>query len=155
MKIGRGGALLVVTVAALAGCGSQPPAGTTSSVVQSVTTTRPSSEKPKPPLTIVGTVDFYGPNDRSKNMFACAGAGEYSDIATGAAVIVFDDTGEQLAMGELGSGAPNNGFCTFSWSAKVPSGLGKYAYEVTNRGKHVLDEGDAKNGVLVPTLRIG
>lgn len=68
----------------------------------------------------------------------CRGQGGYSDIQTGTQVIVYDASGKQLAVGQLGLGAAADAFdCIYPFVVTgVPVGDGgPYSVEVSHRGK--------------------
>lgn len=72
----------------------------------------------------------------------CAVGGGYSDIRAGAQVVVTDDAGRTLALGQLGDGTlrlPDlehwgTRSCVFPFSVQVPGGHDFYGVEVTHRG---------------------
>jgi len=68
----------------------------------------------------------------------CSGTGGYDDIATGAQVVISDDSGKTLQIVSLGVGMPDNPdlttSCSFTFTATVPAGKGFYGVEVTHRG---------------------
>lgn len=72
----------------------------------------------------------------------CTVGGGYADIRSGAQVVVTDDGGKTIALGELGGGTlllPDldtwgTRSCVFSFSVQVPGGHDFYGVEVTHRG---------------------
>lgn len=84
----------------------------------------------------------------------CMGDGGYGDIAPGAQVTIYDNTGTMLAIGELGDGSVIRlGECTFTFEVpNVPAGHNLYQIEVSHRGKIAFTEQDGKLGLVSLTL---
>jgi hypothetical protein len=95
---------------------------------------------------------------------SCSGAGGYSDITPGAAVIVKDVQGQTVATGALQVGYPATTTmsmpaigisatpyvyaCSLAFSVpKVPAGLERYTVTVSHRGTQVVTEADARQSV--------
>ena len=109
-----------------------------------------SSDAPK-------TFDFKGrlalfstsPSDGS----TCSGQGGYSDITAGSSVTVYGFEGQVLGTGYLNAGEPLPGFCDFPFTVPdVAVGEGFYLYQVTNRGKILVNEQTAVTGSISATL---
>jgi hypothetical protein len=67
----------------------------------------------------------------------CTGAGGYSDIKTGAEVVISDDGGKTLAISSLTAPMLSGdvaGRCIFGFAADVPPGKHFYSVTVTHRG---------------------
>jgi len=72
----------------------------------------------------------------------CAVDGGYADIRAGAQVVVTDDAGKTLALGQLGDGKltlPDpqewgTRSCAFPFTVQAPGGHSFYGVEVTHRG---------------------
>jgi hypothetical protein len=84
---------------------------------------------------------------------ACAGSGGYSDISSGAAVTIADQTGTVIATGQLGDGhadvsdAGSPIDCVFSFTVpNVPDGKTFYGVTVSHRGAIQFSADRAKGG---------
>ena len=76
----------------------------------------------------------------------------YSDIASGASVVISDDKANTLAITDLGAGNFDaNGVCVFDFTASVPAGKGFYGISVTHRGTVKFSEADVRH----PALTLG
>lgn len=71
----------------------------------------------------------------------CKGLDGYSDIAGGTPVVVADETGKTIAVGQLDTGVPQGSnpsvqasSCDFSFSVTVPDGRPFYSVTVSHRG---------------------
>ncbi|MEV7121714.1 hypothetical protein [Kitasatospora griseola] len=84
----------------------------------------------------------------------CAGSGGYSDIRTGAAVTVYNESGTVLATGTLGPGSPKGAHgCVFTVTvSEVPKGPKFYQVEISHRGKINLSSGEAEAGLFGASL---
>lgn len=78
--------------------------------------------------------------DRETKGALCWGSGGYSDISSGALVVIRDATGAQVGLGELGSGRSTTDdllpYCEFPFEVEgIPSGEGMLTVEVGRRGQ--------------------
>lgn len=80
----------------------------------------------------------------------CLGSGGYDDIRGGAPVVVFDDKGKKVGIGELEDGrASSTVRCVFNFTVDdVPVGGTIYSIEVSHRGEMPFKRADAKELAL-------
>jgi len=125
MKQLTGAALAAILL--LAGCGksSNEPAATSGSPTPAT-------------FTITGTVTVQwapfksDPDDGGD----CVTEGGYSDIRTGAQVVVKDESSTIVSLGMLDPGHTQSRQCVFGFTvADIPEGKKFYAVEVTHRGQ--------------------
>lgn len=84
---------------------------------------------------------------------ACAGSGGYDDLATGAQVVVTDNTARTIAVGTVTGSAAKGDFCLLTFDVpSVPEGKKFYGLEVSHRGVVQFTEQEMKAG---PMLTIG
>ncbi len=78
----------------------------------------------------------------------CMGDRGYDDIAPGAQITIYDNTGTMLAIGRLGDGKViTPGECLFNFEVPdVPAGHDLYQIEVSHRGKIAFTEEDGLLG---------
>ena len=103
------------------------------------------------------TFDFKGRlalfSASSSGGSTCTGQGGYSDITAGSSVTVYGSEGQVLGTGYLNVGEPLPGFCDFPFTVPdVAVGEGFYLYQVTNRGKILVNEQTAVTGSISATL---
>ncbi|MGW6503003.1 hypothetical protein [Nonomuraea angiospora] len=98
------------------------------------------------PITVTGTI--AAPGGFTNGGLAggpgqlCAMGGGYSDIRAGAQVVVTDDAGKTIAVGQLEPGkillpradAWGTRSCVFPFTVQAPGGYRFYGIEVTHRG---------------------
>lgn len=86
----------------------------------------------------------------------CHGIGDYSDISLGVAVVVFDQTGEQLATVPLEGGRVVGEKCEFlfTFQQKLPDAQ-SYAVEVARRGKVVFTKHELDSRFWLVGLTLG
>ena len=72
----------------------------------------------------------------------CSGTGGFADLRNGAEVLITDSTGAYLTVAylESGHGVALSNNCVFSFSTKVPAGLGMYGVKVTHRETKPVSE---------------
>lgn len=82
----------------------------------------------------------------------CQSGGDgYTDVATGAEVVITDDAGATLVITQLGMGAFDaTRHCVFPFSASVPAGKRFYGVQVSHRG--TVKESEADMGHVALTL---
>ncbi|MGI5179510.1 hypothetical protein ACQEVZ_24585 [Dactylosporangium sp. CA-152071] len=118
---------------------------------------RPDSAAPAPAagsVAIAGVVVLELPNFEWQSVEnpVCKGRKDYEDITEGAQVTYFDASGKTLAVGKLGAGEARGitrgsdgviraSACAVPFSIEVPSGVGPYGVEVSNRGVRRFNEG--------------
>lgn len=98
------------------------------------------------PVTVTGTLTVPGGYTEAGleggSGQLCAVDGGYADIRAGAQVVVTDDGGKTLVLGQLGAGKlrlPDlehwgTRSCVFPFSVQAPGGHDFYGVEVTHRG---------------------
>ncbi len=71
---------------------------------------------------------------------ACSAADGYNDITPGAAVLIGDQTGATIAVGQLEPGhlAQSGAGCSFDFNVKAPGGRSSYTVTVSHRGTQVF-----------------
>ena len=76
----------------------------------------------------------------------CLGSGGYDDMRAGAPVVVFDDAGKKVGIGELEVGqASSTVRCVFNFTVpEVPAGGKIYSIEVSHRGEIPFKPAQAK-----------
>jgi hypothetical protein len=75
------------------------------------------------------------------------------DMGDGTTVIVYDSTGQSVAVGALGRGNLTGLACSFPFDVEnVPAGSGSYSVEVSHRGKLTFSAGQAQSGPIAMTL---
>jgi hypothetical protein len=97
-----------------------------------------SSAKAALPIAVSGTVTLVDANSAAEWAVAgrCTGTGGFSDLKTGAEVVISDDSGKTLAISSLTAPVTGDvaGRCIFGFSADVPAGKHFYGVTVTHRG---------------------
>lgn len=97
----------------------------------------------------------YGNVDISDENGICQGAGPYSDLSSGTAVIVADPHGQTVATGALQPGQADSSDsstladqCAMSFAVPdVPLGLASYTVTISHRGSQVVSPAEASTGV--------
>jgi hypothetical protein len=91
--------------------------------------------------TVSGTLSLF---DFATKMAGCATSGGYSDIGSGAQVVITDEAGKVLGAGSLGSPSPMlTGTCAFPFSIPgIPTDENQYVVECGTRGKVVFSRAD-------------
>jgi hypothetical protein len=101
---------------------------------------------------VYGSLQLNGSDGISHSGTVCQGTDGYDDIQVGAEVVVSDDSGKTLAIGDLTT-STYDGSCSFTFAVKgVPTGKKFYGVEVTHRGDVQFTEQQLKAG---PTLTLG
>ncbi|HWN29683.1 MAG TPA: hypothetical protein VNP37_22145 [Actinomycetospora sp.] len=95
-----------------------------------------------PSTTVSGTVTFYASNSLPLGS-SCYGTGLYSDLHSGQSVVVYDDAGQQVGQGVLGTGSvisssgyASSGYgraCSFGYSISGASSSDTYRVVVGRR----------------------
>lgn len=97
----------------------------------------------------------YGTVDITSNNGSCQGAGPYSDLSSGTAVIVANAQGQTVATGQLLAGQTDSNSdasfvdeCTMPFTVpNVPIGLSNYTVTISHRGSQVVSAAEARSGV--------
>lgn len=101
-------------------------------------------------------VKHMGAGSMATNDF-CAGTGGYSDLRTGLAVAVFNNTGDQIALGKVDKADinPEALACDFSFTiANVPDS-DMYSFKFGHRGAPAYSKADLEAANWTLTLSIG
>jgi len=137
---------VVATVVAgglLVGC-SDGIEGTVSPVSSAVSSVRDAALAAEP-FTISGSLTLA---DAKAAKYGCYTTGGYNDIRAGTDVIVRDETGKTVALGQLGSGTSSMGSCEFPFQVRqVPAGSKFYTVEVSHRGEITFKADEARHPV--------
>lgn len=103
-------------------------------------------------LTVNQTPDDHG-KDIAATSLGCEGAGSYSDLSAGTAVIVRDPEGRQVAVGALRAGHladGNSNSCVMTFSVPdVPRDLASYSVTISHRGTLVKTLDEALAGIAL------
>ena len=98
-------------------------------------------------FTITGTIDVHDSVKSSARLgFACEGSGGFSNIGPASPVLVKDETGTVIAVGEMtGSRSISSKLCELSFTADdVPAGRNYYLVEIARRGELTYTEEEAR-----------
>lgn len=104
------------------------------------------------PLAAVDSTDF----EHAANGDACEAGQGYSDITSGATVVVGGSTGQTLGIGALSAGVETNvdsslglamGFCVFSFDVPVPAGQSAYTVTISHRGTQTFTPAQVAAGI--------
>lgn len=119
-------------------------------IVGVVLATRGGSSK----YTVTGTLELKADGAVTVNNNGCEGTGGYSDITSGATVVVADAAGKTLALGDLlVSKLADSSTCIFGFTVDgVPAGKKFYGIEVSHRGFVQFSEAQLKGA---PALSLG
>ena len=100
-----------------------------------------------------GSIDLKRIGVASDGTGGCKGVRGYDDMGEGTTVIVYDSTGQSVAVGALGQGTLTGLACRFPFDVEnVPAGSGSYSVEVSHRGKLTFGADQAQNGPIAMTL---
>lgn len=103
-------------------------------------------------ITLTGSMTLFDTDLQSYGE-GCSGTGGYSDIAEGASVTIYDDSGKIVGTGRLNhSSTVGTGGCQFDFAVDVPSDKPFYQVEVTHRGKVTYSAADVKAGNIELSL---
>lgn len=115
-----------------------------------------------PTITMIGTIhlELYSDADSEQykirnwqviDTLSCGGNGGYGDMAEGASVTVYDDTGKIAGVGTLGKGERGSAWCTWGFSVAGLPDAPYYQVEISHRGKIAVKRAD----VGTVTLSLG
>lgn len=150
-------AVAVLAVAALAyvlisrpGSNNQPPAPAATAPIASVPTVAQA-----PAFTMTGSFDIIVESSPLKDGQECQGTGPSGErIGLETPVRVFDQDGQQIALGGLGQGATvkvlGSTVCKFSITVdNVPDGLPSYGVEIASYGVQQVTSNQAHSNVFL------